>query len=123
MSNLPSPNQPNRPTLWFLLPLVLGSLTTLIAIAEWAAQHVLQAVVAIICTVLIPLGYRVGGGVVQQLGDNWKKQIADRINSPHNNYQKRYRQWFINEHNKLDIGGVRTYDTPLPQLETVFVAL
>ncbi len=122
MSNLPSPNQSNRPPLWFLLLLGLGGpLATGITIAQ-ARQSIWQSVGTGTLFLIIFLAFSIVAGVWQQLADNWVKRIADWVNSSHN-YQKLYCRWFIEQHNQIDIGGLRTYDTPLARLEYIFVEL
>ena len=123
MSILPSPNQSNRPPIWFLLLLGLGGpIAVGLTFAQTITQHPFQAIAIASLYVVIVFAGSIVAGVLQQLEGNWVKQIVDWINGPHN-YQKRYCQWLIDQHNQFDVGGLRTYETPLPTVEQIFVEL
>lgn len=124
MSSLPSPNQSNHPPIWFLLLLGLGGpIAVGLTIAQSITKHVWQALgITLIYFVIVLVGGIVAK-VWQQLENNWVKQIVDWINTRSQKYERSYCQWFIAQHSQFDIGGLRTYETPLPTFKQIFVEL
>ena len=123
MSSFPSPSQSNRPPVWFLLLLGLGGpIAAALTLAQTVAQHPWLAVVIALTYIALILVSSIVAGIWQELRSQWVKKVVDWINGPHD-YQKRYCQWLIIQHNQFDVGGLSTYGTPLPTLEQIFVEL
>jgi NACHT domain len=123
MNSSPSPNQSSHLPIWYLLLLGLGiPITTVLTIGQAITQHFWQAIGIALLYVVIVLVSSFVIKIWQQIENDWVKRTVNWLNTPHD-YEKRYRRWFIDQHNQFDIGGLTIYGPALPALDKIFVEM